>query len=63
MYMRQDVLYLLQEFKVGIEWPMCLPGVGVALLREGEEGQGEERRVTCELQVDWMYAEVSQYVR
>ena len=34
---------------------MCLPGVGVVLVR-GEEGSGD--RVTCDLQVDWMYAEV-----
>ena len=37
---------------MGVEWPMCLPGLGVSLVREG----GEE--VTCEMQVDWMYAEV-----
>ena len=31
---------------------MCLPGVGVRLKRK------EEEEVMCELQVDWMYAEV-----
>ena len=52
---------------------MCLPGMCVRLMREEErkgegegEGEGEEekdgkrgqREVMCELQVDWMYAEV-----
>ena len=52
--------YLLQEFQVGIEWPMCLPGVGVKLVRKVEEEEGEGEEVMCELQVDWMYAEVCQ---
>ena len=44
---------------------MCLPGMCVRLVREEGEGEREgkgkeerEREVTCELQVDWMYAEV-----
>ena len=41
---------------------MCLPGVGVSLIRKREteekrEDEGGEE-VMCELQVDWMYAEV-----
>ena len=42
---------------------MCLPGVGVQLTRGGrgeEEERGERGRedILCELQVDWMYAQV-----
>ena len=57
----------LQEFKVGIEWPQCLPGMCVRLVREEEEegegeeeeeGEGGQREVTCELHVDWMLVEV-----
>ena len=46
-----------QEFQLAMEWPMCLPGVGVALVRGG--GGEEEEEVMCELQVDWMHGEVS----
>ena len=56
---------------MGIEWPMCLPGVGVRLSGGGRGGGGGGggggRRggggggggdVMCELQVDWMHAQV-----
>ena len=32
---------------------MCVPGVGVAVTL------GTGQKVTCHLQVDWMYAQVS----
>ena len=42
---------------------MCNPGVGVRLVRGGGGGGGGEKGekgedVMCELQVDWMYAQV-----
>ena len=37
---------------MGIEWPVCVPGLGVSIMMAG--GQ----KVTCHLQVDWMYLEV-----
>ena len=41
---------------VNVEWPMCVPGVGVVVAME------TGRKVTCHLQADWMYAEVSSVV-
>ena len=37
-----------------VEWPQCVPGVGVVLT-----GKGAGQEVTCYLQVDWMYAQVN----
>ena len=34
----------LQEFKVGIEWPQCLPGMCVRLVRERGRGRGRGGR-------------------
>ena len=50
-----------------MDWPTCLLGVGVKLRRRGrgeEEERGERGRedILCELQVDWMYAQVHIYV-
>jgi len=44
----------LQSLECDVEWPMCVPGIGVRVL----PGQSSDH-VICHLQVEWMYAHVS----